>query len=62
MAGLAAAFDLARTKALQDQFDVTIYQLGWRLERQAGRERPVARRADRGAWPACLVRLLRKRI
>jgi uncharacterized protein with NAD-binding domain and iron-sulfur cluster len=31
MAGLAAAFDLTRTKALQDQFDVTIYQIGWRL-------------------------------
>ena len=30
--------------------------------RRQGRERPVARRADRGAWPACLVRLLRKRI
>jgi uncharacterized protein with NAD-binding domain and iron-sulfur cluster len=31
MAALAAAFDLTRTKALRDQFDVTIYQLGWRL-------------------------------
>lgn len=31
MAGLAAAFDLTRTKALQDKFDVTIYQMGWRL-------------------------------
>ena len=38
MAGLAAAFDLTRTKALQDQFDVTIYQMGWRLgaRRRAG--------------------------
>ena len=31
MAALAAAFDLTRTEALRDQFDVTIYQMGWRL-------------------------------
>jgi uncharacterized protein with NAD-binding domain and iron-sulfur cluster len=31
MAALSAAFELTRTQALQDRFDVTIYQLGWRL-------------------------------
>jgi uncharacterized protein with NAD-binding domain and iron-sulfur cluster len=31
MGALAAAFDLTRTEALRDQFDVTIYQMGWRL-------------------------------
>ena len=31
MAALSAAFDLTRTQALRDQFDVTIYQMGWRL-------------------------------
>ena len=31
MAALAAAFDLTRTQALRDEFDVTIYQMGWRL-------------------------------
>lgn len=41
MAGLAAAFDLTRTKSLRDRFDVTIYQLGWRLGGKAasGRRR-----------------------
>src|SRR5689334_17797742 len=31
IAGLTAAFHLSRTQALRDQFDVTVYQLGWRL-------------------------------
>ncbi len=31
MAALSVAFELTRTRALQDRFDVTIYQLGWRL-------------------------------
>jgi uncharacterized protein with NAD-binding domain and iron-sulfur cluster len=31
MAALSAAFELTRTRAHQDRFEVTIYQLGWRL-------------------------------
>ena len=31
MAALSAAFELSRTPALQDRFEVTLYQLGWRL-------------------------------
>ena len=31
IAGLTAAFHLSRTPALRAQFDVTVYQLGWRL-------------------------------
>jgi uncharacterized protein with NAD-binding domain and iron-sulfur cluster len=31
MSGLVAAFELSRTQALRDRFEVTVYQLGWRL-------------------------------
>ena len=31
IAGLTAAFHLTRTQPLRDRFDVTVYQLGWRL-------------------------------
>lgn len=31
MAGLTAAFELTRTEPLRERFDVTVYQLGWRL-------------------------------
>ena len=37
--GLAAAFDLTRTQALRNAFDVTIYQLGWRLGGKAASSR-----------------------
>jgi uncharacterized protein with NAD-binding domain and iron-sulfur cluster len=56
MAGLAAAFDLTRTKALQDQFDVTIYQLGWRLGGKAASGRlPDGRIVEHGlhVWFGC---------
>jgi uncharacterized protein with NAD-binding domain and iron-sulfur cluster len=39
MAGLAAAFDLTRTEALRNKFDVTIYQMGWRLGGKAASSR-----------------------
>ena len=39
MAGLTAAFDLTRTQALRDRFDVTVYQLGWRLGGKAASSR-----------------------
>ena len=56
MAGLAAAFDLTRTKALQDRFDVTIYQLGWRLGgKAASGRRPDGRIVEHGlhVWFGC---------
>jgi uncharacterized protein with NAD-binding domain and iron-sulfur cluster len=56
MAGLAAAFDLTRTKALQDHFDVTIYQLGWRLGgKAASGRRPDSRIVEHGlhVWFGC---------
>ncbi len=56
MAGLAAAFDLSRTQALQDQFDVTIYQLGWRLGGKAASGRlPDGRIVEHGlhVWFGC---------
>lgn len=31
MAGLTTAFELTRTQSLRDTYDVTIYQMGWRL-------------------------------
>lgn len=31
MAALAAAFELTERPDLRDRFDVTIYQMGWRL-------------------------------
>jgi len=31
IAGLTAAYELSRTKELQDKYEVTIYQMGWRL-------------------------------
>ena len=31
IAGLTAAFHLSRTQTLRDRFDITVYQLGWRL-------------------------------
>lgn len=31
MAGLTAAYHLSRTQALRDRYDVTVYQMGWRL-------------------------------
>ena len=31
MAALTAAFELTSTQALRDRYDVTVYQLGWRL-------------------------------
>ena len=61
MAGLAAAFDLTRTKALRDQLRSDDLPARLAAGRQGG-ERPAARRADRRARPACLVRLLRERI
>ena len=56
MAGLAAAFDLTRTKALQEHFDVTIYQLGWRLGGKAASGRlPDSRIVEHGlhVWFGC---------
>jgi uncharacterized protein with NAD-binding domain and iron-sulfur cluster len=56
MAGLAAAFDLSRTQALRDQFDVTIYQLGWRLGGKAASGRlPDGRIVEHGlhVWFGC---------
>jgi uncharacterized protein with NAD-binding domain and iron-sulfur cluster len=56
MAGLAAAFDLSRTKALRDQFDVTIYQLGWRLGGKVASGRlPDGRIVEHGlhVWFGC---------
>ncbi len=56
MAGLAAAFDLSRTRALRDQFDVTIYQLGWRLGGKAASGRkPDGRIVEHGlhVWFGC---------
>jgi len=31
MAGLAAAYELSKTSELRDRFEVTVYQMGWRL-------------------------------
>ncbi|MBV8522710.1 MAG: NAD(P)-binding protein, partial [Acetobacteraceae bacterium] len=31
MAGLTAAYELTRTPELQQNHEVTVYQLGWRL-------------------------------
>ena len=39
IAGLAAAFEMTRTKALQEQLEVTVYQMGWRLGGKAASSR-----------------------
>jgi uncharacterized protein with NAD-binding domain and iron-sulfur cluster len=39
MAGLSAAYQLSRTQALRDRYQVTIYQLGWRLGGKAATAR-----------------------
>ena len=31
MAGLTSAYHLSRTQALRDRYEVTVYQMGWRL-------------------------------
>ena len=44
IAGLTAAFHLSRTQALRDRFDVTVYQIGWRLGGKIASGRDPARR------------------
>jgi uncharacterized protein with NAD-binding domain and iron-sulfur cluster len=45
MAALSAAFELTRTKELQERYDVTIYQMGWRLGGKAATGRDNQGRA-----------------
>ena len=61
--GMTAAFELTATPELRERFDVTVYQLGWRIggKGASGRNAAVAR-PHRGARPARLVRLLRQRV
>ena len=62
-AGLTAAFELTATAELRSQYEVTVYQPGWRLggKGASGRNRAHLR-PHRGARPARLVRLLRQRL
>lgn len=48
MAALACAFELSDTPALREQYDITIYQLGWRLGGKcaSGRNPGVANRIE----------------
>ena len=46
MAGLAAAFELTDTQSLRDQYDVTIYQMGWRLGGKCASGREVDQKKD----------------
>ena len=49
-AGLAAAFGLSETEALRDQYDVTVYQVGWRVggKCSTGRAGPAQRIEQNG--------------
>ena len=56
MAGLTAAFELTRTEALRSQFEVTVYQMGWRLGGKAASGRlPDGRIVEHGLhiWFGC---------
>lgn len=44
IAGLSAAYQLSRTPALRAQFDVTVYQMGWRLGGKIASGRDASRR------------------
>lgn len=43
MAGLSAAYQLSKTQTLRDQYEVVVYQLGWRLGGKAASGREVRR-------------------
>ena len=56
IAGLTAAFHLSRTPALRNSFEVTVYQLGWRLGGKIGSGRDGAgRNLEHGlhVWFGC---------
>jgi len=56
MSGLTAAFELTRTEALRNQFEVTVYQMGWRLGGKAASGRlPDGRIVEHGLhiWFGC---------
>ena len=61
---LTAAFELTATPELRERYDVTVYQLGWRLggKGASGRREIAGGPAHRGARPPRLVRLLRERV
>ena len=46
--GMTAAFELTATPELRERFEVTVYQLGWRLggKGASGRNRGVADRIE----------------
>ncbi len=44
IAGLSAAYHLTRTQVLRDQYDLTVYQLGWRLGGKGASGRDVSGR------------------
>ena len=56
MAGLSAAYQLSKTQALRDRYEVTIYQLGWRLGGKAASGRDaIGRNLEHGlhVWFGC---------
>jgi uncharacterized protein with NAD-binding domain and iron-sulfur cluster len=56
MAGLSAAYQLTKTQALRDQYDVTVYTLGWRLGGKAASGRDaLGRNLEHGlhVWFGC---------
>ena len=56
MAGLSAAYQLSKTQALRDRYQVTIYQLGWRLGGKAASGRDaIGRNLEHGlhVWFGC---------
>jgi uncharacterized protein with NAD-binding domain and iron-sulfur cluster len=56
MAGLSAAYQLTKTADLRDQFDVTLYSLGWRLGGKAASGRDaLGRNLEHGlhVWFGC---------
>ncbi len=50
IAGLTTAWELTRTEALRSRYEVTVYQLGWRLggKLASGREGPEVRNVEHG--------------
>jgi uncharacterized protein with NAD-binding domain and iron-sulfur cluster len=56
VAGLTTAFELTRTEALRERYDVSVYQLGWRLGGKAASSRDsCARIIEHGlhVWFGC---------
>ena len=63
MAALTCAFEITNAPGWQDEYDVTVYQLGWRLGGKGASGRNAEQLpAHRGARAPHLARVLRERV